>query len=529
MACNMTDVTNDITGHSASNDLKYYTNYPDGDAPTGDLPLAVWGDFTYAGGFAVPSDNPVSGASPAGRFRSSVNGVMALSSTAGNMLMVGNPGPGMADRVSFAEVTIPTLNASNVTVASLPVATFVQGFAEPDLGITTGGSDENDIISGMFSYDGKIIGTVAKYYDGGGDNTYFMWVMDDDLTNTKGYYTLTGYHSNGFEAAGWITPVPAEWQSAIGSAHIMGSASNWAITGRCSIGPSMFGIDLDDLTVSTPSSPISISEKMNFPFALSHSLSEAEYPSHGYDYLDFASNIVRQDNAYVAGAEVDYPDQGSALGNDIWTVKSLAAIGFIVPGSRTYAVFGTMVGAADGIGYKIVGSGDYDPTRTLASTYVSATQCYVVGDSASRYQDNDRVRVKIGGTYSYGYVDGNSVFGGVNTVINVKSLTLAAGLTEITDGSPAGGYAAYSTDDWSHFYWFFDLNTILAATNKNDIAPYAFGAIDTPLENADMAFGEIPEMRGGVFDPATGRLYLSLKEAGASLTPVVMAYDVSVT
>ena len=48
-------------------------------------------------------------------------------------------------------------------------------------------------------------------------------------------------------------------------------------------------------------------------------------------------------------------------GNNLWTEISKAKFGFIVPGTRTYAVFGSSAGHQSGIGYKIIPQGKTDP------------------------------------------------------------------------------------------------------------------------------------------------------------------------
>ena len=123
--------------------------------------------------------------------------------------------------------------------------------------------------------------------------------------------------------------------------------------------------------------------------------------------------------------------------------------GFIVPGTRTYAVLGSTGGTSSGIGYKI-------------------------------RQDNDNL---------------------------------------------CGGYCAYGSDDYSNYYWLFDLDELLAAESLSDPRPYDYGAWQVPFDD-----GGSHRIIGGAYDPEEGVLYLSLGNAGQVGTydrpPLIVAYRI---
>ena len=131
------------------------------------------------------------------------------------------------------------------------------------------------------------------------------------------------------------------------------------------------------------------------------------------------------------GADALVAEEGSA--SDLWNFLSRGVYGFVVPGTRTFAVFGSSGGVDSGIGYKIT-------------------------------QNN---------------------------------------------GNLCGGYCAYDAADYYNYYWFFDVDEILAATETYEPRPYAYGRWSVPFDD-----GGRHRIIGGTFDPATMTLYLSLENAG---------------
>jgi hypothetical protein len=115
--------------------------------------------------------------------------------------------------------------------------------------------------------------------------------------------------------------VPEEWQARLGGTHYVGWASNYSIIGRYSVGPSLYLFD--PATVTGTPGPVPTRVLMEFP--------------HG--------------EGTMLGADALGVRQGSA--SPLWNFLSRAMYAFIVPGTRTYAVFGSSGGVDSGIGYKI--------------------------------------------------------------------------------------------------------------------------------------------------------------------------------
>jgi hypothetical protein len=129
-----------------------------------------------------------------------------------------------------------------------------------------------------------------------------------------------------YRAAGWISPVPAEWQSQLGYSHIIGHSDNYSILTRASLGPSAFGIDLQDVLDATTSAAI---------------------PTEAFQ-------VYSGDNTLAAASDPQYNGTTYWDGNPYWNcTTSNAGFGFIVPNTSTYIAFGTVNGRTSGIGYKI--------------------------------------------------------------------------------------------------------------------------------------------------------------------------------
>lgn len=88
-----------------------------------------------------------------------------------------------------------------------------------------------------------------------------------------------------------------------------------------------------------------------------------------------------------------------------------------------------------------------------------------------------------------------------------------------------GGYCAIDPDDYSQYFWLWDLNDLVAVKNgiipSYSVRPYAYGPFSTPAWPVE--FG------GGTYDPATGRMYLTLLDADRDQgtyanPPIVIAY-----
>ena len=93
------------------------------------------------------------------------------------------------------------------------------------------------------------------------------------------------------------------------------------------------------------------------------------------------------------------------------------------------------------------------------------------------------------------------------------------------DGNLCGGYCSYEADDYSQYFWLYDVNDLVAVKNGEmeswEPKPYAYGPIETPFSKN--------EISGGTFDAESGTLYLAIgyaddQQGEYSNPPIVAAY-----
>lgn len=225
---------------------------------------------------------------------------------------------------AIAEFAIPaTLGTGNV-VGDLPVVeTALQPFTTPLDAAPTGNPDGLDRIDGLFVHDGRLIVNAEEWYDAdtSAADTTLTLDADDIAGSVSGFFELDGR----VQAGGYLSPVPAEWQTALGGSTITGWAANTSIIGRHSVGPSLFVFEPDDLIGrdATIDPAIATIEHMNFP----HS---------GGNFLDPDALVTREGGA-----------------SPLWNFLSKAVYAFIAPGTDTFVVVGNTGGVDSGIGYKI--------------------------------------------------------------------------------------------------------------------------------------------------------------------------------
>ena len=153
-----------------------------------------------------------------------------------------------------AEVSIPPLVNSR-SLSALNTASLLQPFADATEGkrnsvnVRTPNSRN---VGGQFVYHGKLIISVYSYYDGSGTQKASHFVRPLDLSargQVAGPYRV-GSQYPGF-VSGYMTAVPAEWQSSLGGPALTGNCC-LAIAGIQSNGPAVSAFDPDKLGAVTP-------------------------------------------------------------------------------------------------------------------------------------------------------------------------------------------------------------------------------------------------------------------------------------
>lgn len=227
---------------------------------------------------------------------------------------------GHAHHNAIAEFEIPEA-LMGTTVKDLNEAKPLQYFKSILSTAPTGNPNGNDKITGLYYYKGKLVVNTEKWYDAAGSNTDTTLVLQDAknlaTSAVKGYYRLKG----AARAAGYISDVPPNYQAQLDSKHITGWSSVYSIISRYSIGPSMYKLNLNDLTDSD------------------------ELDVHTEALMSFHGKNMLAPNANAMNV--------SGNASPLWNSLSNGVYGFIIPNTRTFAVVGSSSAIVGGLGYKI--------------------------------------------------------------------------------------------------------------------------------------------------------------------------------
>lgn len=300
------------------------------------LPLFSIEKLKYEGAFIIPGGT-------LGESRSDFGSSKIAYNSVNNSLFLA----GIQVDGAVAEFGIPNLSMST-DLNQLNIAPVIQNFKKI-LNLPPSGNPQNiNRISGLAVYNGSLIVNAIEYYDASATNSHTTLTLSNasDLSSSpvNGYYSLQG----AAHIAGWLTPLSADWQIALGSPYLAGSSSAYPINGRLCMGVSAFGIDPNLLTGSA-SGIITTDTWMDFD------LNNTLYAD--YTMLQNANyNILSSDPAPPGGGHTAADINLVVGNNDLWTEESSAAYGFIVPHTRTYLTIGYSAGHNSGIGYKALQS-----------------------------------------------------------------------------------------------------------------------------------------------------------------------------
>ncbi|NQY86764.1 MAG: hypothetical protein HRT51_03285 [Colwellia sp.] len=256
-------------------------------------------------------------------------GVIAYNPTNHSLFIVGH-----SREQAIAEFAIPEIvNSQNMADFKVQ-ENIIQGFVDfHETGRVDTGIDQRFRITGLALIEGKLIANYMDWYDASGSETDTTVVFQDanNLSTSKiiGPFEFEG----AMHAAGWITPIPLEWQQSLGGRYVSGFSAG-AILSRLSVGPSAFVLtDVDSLINAKHGTVIKSGVLLDF-----------NYPQNIlYDKTVYGEGSINQDDILY----------NKDLQNDLWTRNSGASHGFIVPGSNTYVTLGYSGGHESGLGYKI--------------------------------------------------------------------------------------------------------------------------------------------------------------------------------
>ena len=295
------------------------------------LPLIEIDSFEYQGAFIIP------GATYGESNANYTDGTIEYNPVNHSLFLAGHRVHG-----GLAEFAIPALVNSTVVV-DLNTAAILQDFRLIMEETPDGNPQNQDRIAGLKYHNSKLIVNTVEYYDAPANNTHTSLVIEDasDIANSalSGYYALEGRA----HAAGWMSPIPTEWQTLLGGEWITCNSSRYPINSRLPMGISAFVFDPDSLN-GTPAGTIPTTTLLDYN--LSDPL-YADYPS----YASAHYNLIEVNGSTHSGHT--FEDADAIVGdNDLWTSESSADYGLIIPGTRTYLTVGHSGGHNSGIGYK---------------------------------------------------------------------------------------------------------------------------------------------------------------------------------
>lgn len=202
-------------------------------------PLVQFPNLEYVGAFRLPGGGGASSFDYA-------DGSIAFNPANNSLFIVGHDQQQMV-----AEVKIP--NPVNATsVGALPVASFIQQFADPSEGKKGGNKT-----GGLLVHQGKLYGTVYIAYDADHSQTHSHYISGLNLSQSgdaQGLYRVqspkVGYVS------GYMGDIPAAWQSLFGFPALTGNCCI-SIISRTSFGPAVLAFDPKALgNTDAPSKPL---------------------------------------------------------------------------------------------------------------------------------------------------------------------------------------------------------------------------------------------------------------------------------
>lgn len=283
------------------------------------LPLLKANNWQYEGAFLLP--NPTDGYNTKLSFEMS-EGVMAYNPANDSLFIVGHKGG-----QNVAEVEIPNLVKSNDFEEMAKSQYFYQPFSSINVNSRLSNTISNFRINGLTYVDGRLLVNYMdkKNYGTAKSTTLVL----DDAANIAGSNIQEGLLlEGGLHASGSLSAVPTEWQARLNGNYLAG-APGPTIASLTSQGPTAFSFAIEDLQ----STNLQVATTKLLGFSHSKSLFDKSLQEDGVK----PSKVLQNNNGL----------------NEWWTINSLAAYSFILPGTSTLVTIGKSEGHESGIGYQI--------------------------------------------------------------------------------------------------------------------------------------------------------------------------------
>jgi len=145
-----------------------------------------------------------------------------------------------------AEVSNPGL-MNTTDVSKLPRAKYVQNFRKLLANLPSGNPDNLNVLGGAYVEKGELLFTAYEFYDADGNVKDVFGVLRGTSDMSKA--ALVGFYETGHGAhtAGWVSPIPPEYQTALKGTHIMGCGQSQSIAGRYPHRPTAFSFKGSDV------------------------------------------------------------------------------------------------------------------------------------------------------------------------------------------------------------------------------------------------------------------------------------------
>ena len=289
-----------------------------------DLPLIYIEDFDYQGGFRIKSGK--FGASNTGYSK----GRIAYNNDSHSLFFSSHSG-----HKAIGEFLIPKLiksyNYQDLLITQAPVQNFSKVLNKTN----TGNTQSLNRLGALMYKDNELLVHAYESYDGHADNTHTSLLIRD-ASNLKdsdiyGFFEFDGRA----HLVNWISPIDDYWKDVLGADLVSGGANAMSINSRLSMGPSLLLHNSSEIFGTNK-----ILGSLNTTPLLNFSTGRI-----------FAPTEEGWASSKLWPSEFQYNQNGD---NDLYTQQDSGGwYGQILPGTRTYAVFGQMGMGYSGGGYKI--------------------------------------------------------------------------------------------------------------------------------------------------------------------------------
>ncbi len=421
--------------------------------------LVIKSDLKYIGAFVVTPTAQTEGSTGFSAGRICVNEATNSFFMNGLDTSQGNTA------ITIAEFPLPALVNSTVLGDLNSTGAPLQAYSSFYTRIPFQTAENTRNIANMKLINGRLFVTTYDPYSAGGTiplENLFVVETPFDLANSAvtGYITI----ENNNYANGWISPIPAAHQAALGGDWLIGNARRDSVNSRWSLGPSAFSFNVADLLAAGNGDTVNNIELLKYPID-----NRLWWQIPGANNWNYAGGHYFTDPNFPPWKLGEEPNTtpsnwnwkpDGVLDNDIWTEVSRAEYGFIVPGTNTYLTLGRVGGLRKGMAYKIW------PINWAAEG--------------------------------------------------------------VTAASKTSGEHPFDYQDWDNFVWMTDVQDLIDHKNglitSYDSVPYEYGPIVLPFQDLTTN-GMSYTITSADYVEASNKLYISLSR-GSGASPIILVYQI---